>query len=320
MWRLLPRLARLRINEEVVTAGEVFINDADYIKITGSDSQDTIYNSGNNVSISGGLEADTIFNTGDNVSITGGASNDLILIGNSYTRNSDTTITYGSEVSILASSVTINGGAGNDTIWGNRIGDSDSTKAHIYQFGNKDGSDVIYNFGKNDKISLNGTSYSVSISGATKWIEGLVQKQDAENNLLYIIPNGESDTETTDSTRTVATNEKIDGENNLYLIAGGDINNSDDWTTDSTLSDTSQIFTYLDNDGNLINTTDTNIILNNNPVMIDGFVEVDDPTKKDVAIKTGKTKITLKDIEVGRVINFENQKDTSSPTYTVQGS
>lgn len=81
----------------------------------------------NQATISGSASSDVITSRGKKLSINGGKGNDAI--------------------KILGSATTVTGGAGNDTITSNG-------KSNLFVFSSGDGSDEIYNYGKNDTIKV----------------------------------------------------------------------------------------------------------------------------------------------------------------------
>ena len=128
------------------TGNDYISNDSAYSKLEGNDGKDTIINYGWNTTIDGGTDDDIINNfkafgdEGNKVSINGGAGNDTI---NSYGK-----------------SVTISGGAGNDKIISNG-----TLNSYLYSSG--DGNDTITGFTANDTIYINsGKLSSASVSGS----------------------------------------------------------------------------------------------------------------------------------------------------------
>ena len=158
--------------------------------LRGGKGNDVIENSGASTSISGGSGRDYITNSGDGATIEGGSGNDLIrnqsgarISINAGDGNDSIYGTYyGSTIlggagndSIMTdgSSVTIRGGAGNDT-----LGGSNSYKTFLYSSG--DGNDVITNFGTGDALAIaDGEVSSVYIS-SDDWIIEVTSGSDSD--------------------------------------------------------------------------------------------------------------------------------------------
>ena len=144
---------------------KIFQNYTQNIQIEGAaNANDSVYNHEDavNVVISSGNYADHIFNEADKVSINGGVGADVIYLNKAYSFDSEgkqvfealPTVGGLADFDSLATRNTIIAGAGDDTIWGNRQGDEDSSNAHVYQYNKGHGKDVIYDFGDNDVIEI----------------------------------------------------------------------------------------------------------------------------------------------------------------------
>ena len=89
--------------------------------------------------VSGSSSADTIKNYAGGVTVRGGAGAD--------------------KISLTGDKLTVRGGKGNDIIYGN------TATGHLYEYSKGDGSDIIYNFGSKDSITISGSIWSTSKSG-----------------------------------------------------------------------------------------------------------------------------------------------------------
>ena len=122
---------------------KVYIDYADYVNVSTGKGNDSIYNElGYYATINTGKGNDTIMSSsGNGSSINAGAGDDKISLrgGYSYT-------------------VTLEGGTGNDTIYG-----SGNKTLHKYKSG--DGNDVISNWSANDTLSITGGTYTRSTVG-----------------------------------------------------------------------------------------------------------------------------------------------------------
>ena len=158
-------------------------NTGAYSKIYAGADNDSIYNtSASHVTIDAGEGNDTIVNVynngGDYASINAGAGNDSVFTNWIYSStidggagNDSITVYRGASNSInggagddrisLSSNqgtMTVRGGAGNDTIYG------DTLNSVVYQYSSGDGTDYIYNFKDTDRLNISG-SYSTTRSG-----------------------------------------------------------------------------------------------------------------------------------------------------------
>ncbi len=80
--------------------------------------------------------------------------------------------------------MTIKGGTGNDTIYGN------TTTSHIYQYENGSGKDIIYNWSANDTLQITGGSYSTVKSGkdiSVKVGKGSILLKNAQGKKVKIV-------------------------------------------------------------------------------------------------------------------------------------
>ena len=166
--------------------GDTISNTGAYTKVYGNGGGDSIYNtSASHVTLSGGAGNDTIQNIysggGDYVSISGGNGDDYIYTYYSWhdtisgdagadtihvSRGYDNVIDGGAgddKISLSSNSgkMTIRGGAGNDTIYGDTV----NNYGVVYEYSTTSGNDVIYNFHANDTLSVNGATYSTSTVG-----------------------------------------------------------------------------------------------------------------------------------------------------------
>ena len=105
-----------------------FNNTTRNITVLGSNGNDSIYNYARNVTVNAGGGSDTVTTYGNRVSLFGGDGSDsLRSTGGAY--------------------VTIDGGAGNDTVTG-------SASAEVFRFRAEDDHDVITNFSTNDTLAI----------------------------------------------------------------------------------------------------------------------------------------------------------------------
>lgn len=142
------------------TAGnDSIINAEDGYTILAAGGNDTIRNSGNSVVVDAGDGSDLVFNaaaTEENVTINGGAGNDSV-----NNAGSNAIILGGAGADSIVNSgdnVTISGDGGNDIIR-NTLEDS----ANVYQYTAGDGNDTIYGFSVNDTLDITGSGISSSV-------------------------------------------------------------------------------------------------------------------------------------------------------------
>ena len=168
----------------------IYNGTTNFATLSGGDGNDTITNSNfNSNSLSGGSGNDVLFNSANYVTMDGGNGNDRIVVENPYAyittvyggAGADSITVYGgladggadgdriSVGSYIYSStfpfagLTVKGGTGDDTIYGN------STLGTFYEYTKGEGSDIIYNVGSNDTVSLGGVTsggYSTVASGS----------------------------------------------------------------------------------------------------------------------------------------------------------
>ena len=116
------------------------------------------YVGGNNVSIGGGSDNDTITNYGGSfVTINGGDGNDLIksIRTVNYADYNQSTKKYETIETIYPANVTMIGGKGNDSLWGDK-------KADTFIYASGDGKDVIFGFDNKDTLTLDGLDFKAS--------------------------------------------------------------------------------------------------------------------------------------------------------------
>ena len=118
--------------------GFEFASDYKKKKITGSGNDDTITSAGQKNTINSGAGNDYIVSKGKSSTINAGAGNDTV-------ENS-------------GADVTISGGKGNDTLIGGK-------GKEVYVYAQGDGNDVITNYDKADRISIESGAVNISTSG-----------------------------------------------------------------------------------------------------------------------------------------------------------
>ena len=150
--------------------GEIIQNFTDGARVSANNNfaskDDYIYNNASNVSIYGGNGDDTI-RTGVgtnkinvNALIFGGAGNDVI-----QNYGADKSIIYGGSgddtVDNWGKDVTINGGAGNDFLWG-------GAENSVIEYSSGDGNDTVAGFGATSTLKIGGGmgTYSTQQSGS----------------------------------------------------------------------------------------------------------------------------------------------------------
>ncbi len=167
--------------------------------INGTTANDTLRNYAGGTTILGKDGNDYIYNSTNAdykindgfgyVTIDGGAGNDTIF---SYDPNVSISGGANADLISLRSSnfggVTINAGTGNDTIYGNG-----NSYGVLYQYGKGDGNDLIVNFGSNDTLSISGGSYTREIDAANNVLisvegSGVITLRGAGDKTVYIYP------------------------------------------------------------------------------------------------------------------------------------
>ena len=154
----------VRLKDYAPVSGIITNSKSDTI-ITGTDANDTVYNSGRRVTISTGAGNDSIHHDydefyGSYVTIDAGAGNDTItgVLG-------DSSIYGGAGNDVIDISegdvdyATINGGTGDDLIY-----NDDYDGYNVFQYKTGDGNDTIIGFTKNDTLKITG-SYTTVKSG-----------------------------------------------------------------------------------------------------------------------------------------------------------
>ncbi|MBR5914085.1 MAG: hypothetical protein IKZ58_06975, partial [Selenomonadaceae bacterium] len=141
------------------------VNYGDNGTIKGDTGNDYIFNEGDYASISGGEGNDSIYNmyAAQDVMISGGDGNDYI--SNDWWSNWDVTINGGAGDDTIIShgyNVTINGGTGNDKI---SLSSSDYSSLRVIEYVKGDGNDLVQGFQASDTLIISGTKYSTVKSG-----------------------------------------------------------------------------------------------------------------------------------------------------------
>ncbi len=176
------------------TSGKYISNSASNAVITGTAYNDTIYNTGVSVKIYASAGDDSIFNyasgwSDSRVTLDGGAGNDTIM-----GRFGDSSISGGEGNDLISLTgdvdrATINAGAGNDTIYNDGYLNKDGMQ--LFQY------DVIYGFTSNDTISISGGNYTkstvgsnviISVTGSTTSLNGAMTLIGAAGKSFKIYP------------------------------------------------------------------------------------------------------------------------------------
>ena len=166
--------------EEPATLGATINNTESGVTLNGTANKDSILNyAGDEVLIIADADADTVFSYGDNVTVEAGAGDDVIndaginSVIDGGAGNDRISLTGGG----LSSVLTVIGGLGDDTIYGD-------ISAHIYQYKQGDGNDTIFGFNPNDTLYVStGSIGDASISGedvVLKIGSGTVNLKDAK--------------------------------------------------------------------------------------------------------------------------------------------
>lgn len=126
------------------------------VTINGGNLCDLINTFGDNVSVSSGKEQNRINNCGNKVTIDAVADDDSIFIRTSLYDNNGNLIKNN-----VGNNVSVNGGAGNDTIINNcrldltPYDDNDGSNV-VFKYASGDGNDIIYGFRADSTISIGG--------------------------------------------------------------------------------------------------------------------------------------------------------------------
>ncbi len=281
----------LNINDKVITItdiliGETINNTQRQQRLVGSDSADTIVNSGGKVTIEAGKGNDTILNYGGRAVINSDQGNDLI--------------------TSAGSRATINSGAGNDTI--NLSGSNNLIKY-------TSGADVITGIKSNDTIQI-ADSYTTSKSGNDMILttgNGSITLKDSANQRLIVnstVINSESAVNISNVQNLISLvgSSKADtivnsaafvtidaGSGADYIdVSGGNVSIIGGKGKDTIVLDGSgNIVEYAEGDGNdtIIgyNSTDT--------IEITEGIFSTVSSGSDIVIKVGKGSLTLKDAQ-----------------------
>ena len=241
-------------NNDTITnyAGGVTIQGGtgnDFIK-SSTDKNYTVKSAYGYVTIDAGAGADSIDNNDSYVSINGGADNDKISVG-SY------------------NNVTVVGGTGNDTIYGNRSG-----YGVLYRYNSGDGNDIISAINNNDTISITGGKYQkVTLSSSSdvtlKVGTGSMILRNAKDKKYTVkgtldggnkisLTSGNDTYNSTVSNKMIyalAGNDKIKNTASKVTIYGGAGN-------DSIENRIGNVLIYGDNDNDSILNTSTNVTIN----------------------------------------------------------
>ena len=166
--------------EESATIGATINNTESGVTLNGTANKDSIMNyGGDEALIAADADEDTIFSYGDNVTIESGAGDDVIddaginSVIDGGAGNDRISLTGGG----LSSVLTVIGGLGDDTIYGD-------ISAHIYQYKQGDGNDTIFGYNSDDTLYVStGSIGDASISGediVLKIGSGTVNLKDAK--------------------------------------------------------------------------------------------------------------------------------------------
>lgn len=160
------------INNDSLESARMLLNQTPNTLVSGTNNNDTIYNHAGGTTILGGDGNDYIYSSVDEDYTVNGSYGQLTIdAGN----GNDTVISYDPNVSINGSDgndiiytrgeytgVTVRGGAGDDTLLNTVSG-----TAHLYQYADGDGNDIIISFDASDTLDIEGNSaYATVPSGA----------------------------------------------------------------------------------------------------------------------------------------------------------
>ena len=153
-------------------AGDDNIENYSYSSaINAGDGNNTIYNRGYYVTITSGSGNDSIWTDVDpdygsehfrNVTVHAGAGNDTLMVNDHETYleagiGDDIVSVYGGRSDYGWSTNTLEGGQGNDTMYGGN--------KNVFPYVEGDGDDIIYNFADGDTLKIEPNEYTSYISG-----------------------------------------------------------------------------------------------------------------------------------------------------------
>ena len=136
-------------------------NDGDRTQVYGGAGNDSIVNHGSVSTVESGDGNDSIINEGNEVTIDAGAGNDVIGSFN----NLGVSINGGAgDDTLTGSGSTLRGGAGNDLI---NLSSQKDRGSNVVEYGNGDGNDSIFGFGTHDTLKLTSGAIGNAVADGT---------------------------------------------------------------------------------------------------------------------------------------------------------